>query len=429
MHQNQLRRTISLPQGVALYLGAIIGAGVLLLPGVSATMAGPASVVAWLFDALLGIPLALTFAALAGRIPDAGGAATYATRAFGGATGAVVGWFYFIGAATAQTLVALTGAYYAGPYLGLGNGGIFLLAGAILTVATVSNAWGLRVSARLQLLFSTTVALLLVAAVLVAAPRMEAERWTPFAPHGWTAAGSAGVVIFFAFFGWEAITHLSEEFQDPARDVPRSTVISVALITALFAGVAVVTVGTGTYGTDELNRTVIARLLGGSSSSTVGALASTIALLIAVGTANAFVAATSRLGYALGRDRVFPRVFAAVSDRGVPLVSVLVVGGYAGACLLVSYLLDWGPELLLKVPTSLVILTYIAAMVAGVRLLSGARRIVAGAAALLCLVLLPFAGVALAIPVIVALLALTYRWWTRRRETTRPRMADETVER
>lgn len=410
-----LRQTISLPQGVALYLGAVIGAGVLLLPGVSATTAGPASVVAWLFDSLLGIPLALSFAALAARMPDAGGVATYATRAFGETVGAVAGWFYFIGAATAQALVALTGAYYAGPYLGLGRGPTYLLAAAILAVAMLSNARGLRVSGRLQLLFSATVAVMLVIAILLAVPRTSAAQWTPFAPHGWAAVGHAGVILFFAFFGWEAITHLSEEFRDPARNVPRSTFISVGLITVLFVGVSVVTIGTGTYGTDDLNRTVIARLLAGSSNSAVGAVAATIALLIALGTANAFIAATSRLGYALARDRVFPQPLAKLDGRGVPLVSVLVVGGYAIACLLVDYLPGWGPEQILVVPTSLVILTYIVAMLSGIRLLTGTRRVLAMVAALLCTALLPFAGVALVIPGVVVVLALTYLRLTRAR--------------
>jgi amino acid efflux transporter len=52
--------TVTLPQAVALYIGAVVGAGVLILRGVAATIAGPASILAWAFDSLLGIPLALT---------------------------------------------------------------------------------------------------------------------------------------------------------------------------------------------------------------------------------------------------------------------------------------------------------------------------------------------------------------------------------
>ncbi|NUT97095.1 MAG: amino acid permease [Saccharothrix sp.] len=403
-----LRRTISLPQGVALYLGSVIGAGVLILPGASATMAGPAAVLAWLFNSVLGIPLALTFAAMAGRMSDAGGVATYAAKAFGRDTGAVVGWFYLIGAATAQAAVALTGAYYAAPYLGLGRGGVFLLAGVVLVVATASNARGLRVSGRLQLLFSATVAALLTTAIVVSAPHVEAARWTPFAPHGFGAVGEVAVLIFFAFFGWEAIAHLSEEFRNPARDVPRSTFIAIAVITVLFAGVVVVTVGTGTYGSDEVNRAVITHLLGDALGDGAGAAAAAIALFIALGTVNAFVAATSRLGYALARDGAAPRVLSRVDTRGVPLTSVLVVGGYAGLCLVAAHAVGWGPEALLTIPNALVVITYLSAMIAGVKLLTGARRALAAVASVLCAVLLPFAGWALLIPLVVGAAVLLF---------------------
>lgn len=411
----ELRRTISIPQGVALYLGAVLGAGVLLLPGLGASQAGPASLISWAFDCVLGIPLALTFASLAAHTPDAGGVLTYATRAFGPATGTVIGWFYFVAAATAQALVALTGAYYVAPYLGLSRVGVFAVAGMILFVATAANVWGLKVSGRLQLFFSGTVAVLLLLTIIVALPRMHALNWTPFDPHGIGAIGKTGVTIFFAFFGWEAICHLSAEFRDPARSVPRSTALSVGLITLLYVGLAVVTVGTGTYGTGQVNRTSIARMLARSIGGAAGEVASVIALLICLGTANAFVAATSRLGYALSRDGAFPEPLARLTTKQVPRISVLVVGGWAICCLLLSYDANWTAENLLIVPDSLVIIVYLATMVAAIRLFRGPRRWLAILATLMCCALIPFAGVVLVIPAGIAVIASLYRYRYGRR--------------
>lgn len=123
-----LRRSITLPQAIALYVGAVVGAGVLILPGVAASMAGPASLLAWGFDGLLGFPLALTFAFLAARFPDAGGVATFTRQAFGPTWGAIVGWFYFFAAATGQIIVPLTGSYYVTAALGWGRLATFLIA-------------------------------------------------------------------------------------------------------------------------------------------------------------------------------------------------------------------------------------------------------------------------------------------------------------
>jgi amino acid efflux transporter len=154
--------------------------------------------------------------------------------------------------------------------------------------------------------------------------------------------------------------------------------------------------------------------MSGGAGSTAGALTAALALLISLGTVNAFIATTSRLGYALARDGVFPAKLSKVDKNGVPLAAVLGVGGFAGVVLVVTYLAGWGPESLLVVPDSLVIVTYVIGMAAGVRLLTGIYRVLAVFSALLCLVLLPFSGVDVVIPVVVAVLAIAYRWWRGR---------------
>jgi amino acid efflux transporter len=410
-----LRRSITLSQAVALYAGAVVGAGVLILPGVAASEAGPGSLLAWAFDGLLGVPIALTFAALAARFPDAGGVSVFATRAFGTAAGAVVGWFYFVAAAVAQALVVLTGGHYAADALDLGRPATFALAGSILALAVTANLFGLRVSARLQLVVAAAVALVLVAATLAAIPHVRGDALTPFLAGGWDSVGRATILLFFAFFGWEAITHLSSEFRDPRRDVPLATLFAVVLVTAIYLGVAFAVVATGTYGNAELDRVAVAHLLSDSLGVSAHAIAAGSAVVITIGTANAFVAATSRLGYALGRDQSLPQPMARLSRRDVPVVSVLIVGTIAGGGLALAYARGWGAEAFLIVPNSLVIVVYVIGMAAGVRLLRGRGRLLALAAAALCLAILPFATGSLLLPFALAAAALLYRRWQGRR--------------
>lgn len=408
---SELRRSISLTQGIALYVGAVVGAGVLILPGVTASIAGPASVLSWAFVALVGIPLALTFAALAARFPDAGGVATFTARAFGPGAGTLIGWFYFIGAATGMVIVPLSGAYYAAGGFGLGRGATFLIAGLILALGTLSNVRGLQLSGRAQLLLSGSVALLLLAALLSGLPGMRAANFTPFLPHGWSAVGQATLAAFFAVFGWEAVAQLSAEFNDPARDVVRSTTFSVGIIALLYVGVAAVTVGTGMYGNPELDRVAVAGLLGRSLGLGAGRIAAALAVVISLATVNAFVAGTSRLGYALARDGGFPAWFAGLDLRGVPVRSVLVVGAYGAAGLILTYLMGGDAEDLLVVPNSLGVATYVAGTAAGLRLLAGRARVLSGISLLLCLGVMPFSGATLALPIGIAAVALLYRRW------------------
>ena len=82
--------SLGLPQGIALYIGSVLGTGLLVLPGIAAQVAGPASIVAVIAVIVLSIPLAGTFAALAARFPDPGGVASYARRALGDTKDAVL---------------------------------------------------------------------------------------------------------------------------------------------------------------------------------------------------------------------------------------------------------------------------------------------------------------------------------------------------
>ncbi|WP_328331122.1 APC family permease [Streptomyces sp. NBC_00455] len=404
------RHRIGFGQAVALYVGAVLGAGVLVLPGQAASMAGPASLLSWLFMGLLGLPLAMTFAALATRYPDAGGIATYATRAFGPTAGGLAGWFYFTAGSIGQTIVPLTGGYYVATALRINQSYAFLIAAAILALAVGANLVGLRLSGRVQLGLAGGVALLLLAATLAAIPHVKADAFTSFAPHGLSGVARTAVVLFFAFAGWEAVAHLAGEFRDVRRDLTRATLTTVVVVIVLYLGVSFAVVGTGTYGNSELDRIAVGQVLGTGLGFSATVAAAVLATVISLGTTNAFIAAVSRLGYALGRDGWLPRPLSRLSTREVPANGVFLVGGIGAAGLLVSYLGSWGTEDIVGIPSSLVLVTYLIGTAAGARLLTGRARGYAVIALVLTLLVTPFATSYALVPVIVAAVALVYRW-------------------
>lgn len=408
--------SIGLGQAIALYVGAVLGAGVLVLPGQAASLAGPASLVAWGFVALLGLPLAMTFASLATRHPDAGGVATYATRAFGPRVGGVTGWLYFAAGSIGQTIVPLTGGYYVAAAVGAGDKVSVAVAFGVLAVATVANLYGLRLSGRLQLLLAAGVGIILLATTIAALPRLHAAHFTPFAPHGVSGIGQAAIVLFFAFAGWEAITHLSGEFTDVRRDLRKATLVTVVVVAVLYLGVALAVVGTGVYGSAADNRVAVGKVLGDSLGVTASTGAAVLAIVISLGTTNAFVASVSRLGAALGRDGWLPARLARHNRHGIPHLGVFAVAGIGAVGLLAALIWHLGTEDLMALPSSLVLATYLVGMAAGLRLLTGRHRVLAGTALGLCVIVTPFASTYVAVPVIVAAAGLTYRAWRVRRD-------------
>ncbi|MET8807607.1 amino acid permease [Streptomyces sp. NPDC004546] len=356
-------------QGTALYVGAVLGTGVIALPALATRAAGPASLLAWLGLVLLSVPLAATFAALGARYPDGGGVSTYVRHAFGTRAAAVVGWcFYFAVPAGAPTAGMFAGAYVAGAFGG-GRRTVLVTAAVLLVLVAVANGFGVTVSGRLQLALAVLLVTLLLTAVLTALPHARLRNLHPFAPHGWPAIGSAAALLVWSFAGWEAITHLAADFRRPARDLPRATAVAVAVVGVLYLAVAatsVLVLGQAAGTSDAPLAELLALGIGG----TVHVLAATAAVLLTLGTMNAYFAGAARLGAALGRDGALP----AWLDRGgsageVPRRSLAVVTGLSGLALAATAVADVGPQPLVLLTTGSFVTVYTLGTAAAVRLL------------------------------------------------------------
>ncbi|MCQ4214640.1 APC family permease, partial [Streptomyces longispororuber] len=236
-------RGLGVVTGAALCVGAVLGPGALTLASTAAATAGPASVLAWAVLVAVSLPVALVFAALGARRPDSGGVAAFVREAFGARAAAPVGWWFYWAVPLGVPAAALIGGEYVAAAAGWGRGPAAAVGLAVLAVAYAANLVGLRLSGRLQLVLVGLLAVLLATTVALSGSGVRAARFTPFAPHGWGAVGTAAGVLFFAFAGWEAVSHLSDGFRDPARDLPRATRWAWGVVAVLYLGLAVVTIG------------------------------------------------------------------------------------------------------------------------------------------------------------------------------------------
>jgi len=223
----------------ALYVGAVLGPGVLLLPALAAEAAGPASVLAWAGLLALSAPLAITFAALGVRQPEAGGTAAYSRAAFGPRTGAITGWWFLAGVIIGAPAVALIGGFYVAELLDAGREGAVAGAAGMMAAVMAANTVGLKATARLQLGLAALLAALLLVAIVTALPESRADNWAPFAPHGWAAVGTAASLLMLSFIGWEAVSHLAGELPDPARQLPRAIFAALGVVVVLYLGLAI----------------------------------------------------------------------------------------------------------------------------------------------------------------------------------------------
>jgi amino acid efflux transporter len=401
---------LTVGQGTALYVGAVLGTGIIALPALAADVAGPASLVAWLVLALLSAPLAATFAALGSRYPDAGGVATYARLAFGDSVAAVVGWCFYFSIPLGAPAAALWAGAYVASALGGGTTTIAVTSLALMVIVPLANAFGARLTGRVQLALGVLLVAFLVAAIALSLPSARMANLRPFAPHGWLAIGPAAALLVWSFVGWEAVTYLTGEFRKPERDVPRATAAAVVVVGVMYLAVAFATVtvlGPGAAHTATPLGDLLAVGLGGHARI----LAAGTALLLTIGTMNAYYAGASKLGAALGRDGALPGWLAAGSVVGeVPRRSLTVIGVLAMIAQIVVLATGVGPKPLVQLTTGLFVAVYAIGVAAAVRLLP--RRSRARAAALVALaivvVLLVMSGVYLVWPLLVTGGALLY---------------------
>lgn len=412
------KRSIGLYEGIALYIAAILGSGVLFISSVTASIAGPASILSWIIVILANLPLAYTFACLAREYPDAGGAATFVRKSFGFHSGNIVGWFYFVTAAVGQTIVSLTGAFYVSQAFGFSDSTKILLALSILAIAGITNYNGVKVSGRVALYMSICLLLLLTITVIVSIPSIDLDNFTPFISNGWHSIGIAITAIFWAFFGWEAICNLAHHFKSPGKNIVKSTIISVIIIGILFLALSFVTIGTGTYGSQESDLSPIGSIMGDTLGIGAQIVTAILAFFICVGTSNAFIASLTQLGYSLSRDGAFPKHLSHLqSTKKIPRRMVVFVIGFAGIGVIITEFFTMTFNDILFIPTSLGVFVYIFSMAAGVKLfinrsLSWWCSLVS---LIFCILVLPFFQMYIFVPVIVVALYCSYmmiqRWF------------------
>lgn len=407
--------------GTALYIGAVLGTGVIALPALAAKTAGPASLLAWLALILLSIPLAATFSALGARYPDSGGISTCVSRAFGAYPAAVVGWCFLFAVPLGGPAAALFAGAYVEAAIGGGATTLMLTAFSLVLGITLINAFGVTLSGRIQVLVAGLLITFLVTAVCVSLPHFRLQNLHPFAPHGWLAVGSAAGLLVWSFAGWEAITYLAAEFREPARDMPRAATAAVIVIGVLYFAVAVATIlvlGAGAATTAA----PLAALLAFGFGEHVRVLAAIAALLLTAGTMNAYFAGAAKLGAALGRDGALPAWLAHGSEAGgVPRRSLLSLATLTLIALAATAAAHVDVEALVLMTTGAFVIVYILGTAAALRLLepgTWGRR-----AALLALVfdvlLLATTGLYILWSVAIAACAVVYLRLTR--EPPRPR--------
>ena len=357
-HQ-RLARTLSWPHLLALGVGAIVGTGILTLIGVGADRAGPAVLLSFAIAGLICACAALAYAEMATMMPASGSAYTYSYAVLGEIIAWVVGWSLILEYSLVVSAVAVGWSGYANGFLaGIGlhlplalsagpplGGIVNLPAVAIIGVVAGLLMLGTRESATLNTVLVAIKIATLILFVTVALPHFSSDNLHPFMPYGFakTVSGdgtergvmAAAAIIFFAFYGFDAISTAAEEAKRPERDLAIGIVGSMVACTIIYIVVAAAAVGAVSYGGFAKSPeplALILREIGRPGVATIVAAAAVIALPTVL---LAFLYGQSRIFLVMARDGFLPLSLATVSPtRGTPvritLITAVLVAIIAG---------------------------------------------------------------------------------------------------
>jgi APA family basic amino acid/polyamine antiporter len=344
-----LRATLTWPHLVALGVGAIVGTGIYTLTGVAAGLAGPAVILSFAVAGAVCACAALCYAEMASLTPQAGSAYTYAYVTLGEVIAWIIGWSLILEYTLVCSAVAVGWAGYAAGLVeqagwpiprellvgpddgGIVNGPAMFIALAVTALLLV----GTRESAMVNSVLVVVKLVALAAFVALTLPAFDAANFTPFAPFGFGAEEidgrkfgvmGAAAIIFFAFYGFDAISTAAEEAKNPKRDLTIGIVGSMALCTLIYMVVAAAALGAKPFAAFSQSPEPLAFVLRELGHGTMASLIAGAAVIALPTVIMVFMFGQSRVFFAMARDGLLPERLARVNGRGVPAAVTLLTG-------------------------------------------------------------------------------------------------------
>ncbi len=355
---HHLKRTLGWGHLLALGVGAIVGTGIYTLVGIGAGLAGPGVILSFIVAGAICCCAALAYAEVATMIPASGSAYTYSYVVIGESIAWVVGWSLILEYSLVVSAVAVGWSGYAAGFLasigiplpaailaGPAAGGIINLPAVVIVFAVAGLlALGTKESATVNAVLVVIKIAALLVFVVAAAPAFQASHFHPFLPNGFVGTGpdgaprgvmAAAAIIFFAFYGFDAISTAAEEAKRPERDLPIGIIGSMLACTAIYVGVAATAVGSipyTVYASSPEPLAMILRTLGHPNAAVLIGAAAVVALPTVI---LAFLFGQSRIFFVMARDGLLPPGLAKVNARtGTPvritMATAVVVALLAG---------------------------------------------------------------------------------------------------
>jgi APA family basic amino acid/polyamine antiporter len=349
-HQ-RLKPTLSWYHLVALGVGAIVGTGIYTLTGIGAGLAGPGVILSFALCGVICACAALCYAEMATLIPVAGSAYTYSYAVLGELVAWIVGWSLILEYTVAASAVAVGWSAHVAEFIqaagwpfpaallhGVTSGGLIDLPAVIISALVVLMlVIGTRESATVNLVLVAIKLAALVVFVILAGRAFDPARFHPFLPYGIAAhvdadgvkrgVLAAAALIFFAFYGFDAVSTAAEETKRPARDLSIGIMGSMALCTLIYIAVAASALGASSYLDFSKSGAPLVHILSALEHPFAAQVVAAAAIVALPTVILVLMYGQSRIFFVMARDGLLPQNLATVhKTRGTPVLMTLLTG-------------------------------------------------------------------------------------------------------
>jgi APA family basic amino acid/polyamine antiporter len=347
--QNQLVRGLTPLHAGALVVGTVIGTGIFLKAGImSQTVGSPRwMLLAWVAAGILSFAGALVYAEIGSMFPRAGGEYVYIREAYGDLMGFLYGWMRFwVASPGSIAAYAVGGAtFLEGADIPIIHGLRTPLAVGFIVFFAGLNCLSVRFGGRVQTFVTAlkvAIILCLTLSIFLLAPGGSFDHLTAEPQGGgWPGFGAFGMALLaalWAYDGWNNMPMVAGEIRDPQRSIPLALIIGVGGVMLIYTLINMAYVYALPFGEllsansklhpDALP--VATKAASGFLGPAGTALLSAAFFISAIGGLNGSILTSSRIPYAMARERMMPSFMATVHPRThVPVLSVIIQGGWA----------------------------------------------------------------------------------------------------
>jgi len=306
----ELRRDLSLLEITLVGIGNILGAGIYVLMGKAAGLAGNMVWASFLFAGLTAALSALSYMELSSMYPRAGAEYEFARRAFGERTGLFVGLLVIYYVAITASAVALGfGRYFSNIF----GSGVLIGAISLYIVLSLVMVYGIKESARLAILMTFIEFSGLVIIIYVGIPYLGTVNY--FEAPNLSGVFEASALIIFAFLGFEDIVRLSQETKDAEETTPKALLIAIFFTVLLYICVAVASVSVLDFRVLGISDIPLAEVAAVGFGEKAFVLLSWIALFSTTNTVLVVMLGGSRIVYGMADSGSLPKIFARVHHK------------------------------------------------------------------------------------------------------------------